>query len=491
MSVDVETGKDAGTLRELLHLAIPLVLSSGSLTLMHVVDRIFLTWYSPDALAASMPTAMLHWTLLSLALGTAAYLNSFVAQYDGARRPERVGAVLWQGAYFSVGSGVLLLVFVPLAEPIFQAIDHPPAVRQMEIEYFRILMIGSGAATLSNALSCFYSGRGRTTIVLWVNLFGTFVNLVLDYWFIFGGWGLPEMGIWGAGLATVLGYSAMCLAYILLMAGGGEAKDYRLAASWRFDPDLFRRMIRFGFPNGVHFFVDIGVYTMFMMLVGKLGRVELAATGLALNLNILAFVPMLGFSTAVMTIVGKRIGEGRPRLAIRSTWIAYALTFVYLACFSLVYVTVPEMVIAPYAAKAEPGALEDVRPVVIVLLRFVAVYSLFDGMNIIFGSAVRGAGDTRFAMLMTLFGGLAVMVLPTYAWLTWGNGGIYGAWTFATLFITFLGLGFLGRFLQGKWLSMRVIESADEFEPLPVEPNTEAAVSPAAAAPEPEPLGRA
>src|SRR5205814_1691655 len=86
----------AGSLRELWAVAIPLVLSSGSLTLMIAIDRLFLTWYSTNALAASTPGGALHWTVLSPVLGTISYVNAFVAQYEGAGRKDQVVASVWQ-----------------------------------------------------------------------------------------------------------------------------------------------------------------------------------------------------------------------------------------------------------------------------------------------------------------------------------------------------------------------------------------------------------
>ena len=105
----------AGSARELVRVALPLVISSGSASLMYVMDRVFLTWYSTDAMAATLPAGMLHWTLVSLALGTTGYVNTFVAQYYGAGEPRRIGAVVWQGIWLSLIAGLALRGFVPLA----------------------------------------------------------------------------------------------------------------------------------------------------------------------------------------------------------------------------------------------------------------------------------------------------------------------------------------------------------------------------------------
>ena len=102
----------AGSVRELLRVALPLVLSSGSLSLMNVIDRVFLTAYSTDALAASTPAGLLHWTAMSLVIGTAGCVTTLVAQYEGAGRKNRAGAAVWQGVWLSLTAGLIFLAVV-------------------------------------------------------------------------------------------------------------------------------------------------------------------------------------------------------------------------------------------------------------------------------------------------------------------------------------------------------------------------------------------
>lgn len=463
-SADGQVGKtfpkpdSAGSLGELLRLALPLVASSGSLSLMHVVDRVFLHWYSPDAMAASMSAGIWSWTLLALGVGTASYANAFVAQYEGARRREGVVAILWQGTYFCLAASLVFAVSIPLAGPFFALLGHAAEVQPLEVEYFQIMITGSFPILLAANLACYFSGRGKAMMVLWVNLFGAVVNGVLDYWMIFGGFGLPAMGIRGAAIATVLGNVLMALAYIIAIGKLASAEGHDFLAHWRFDRHLFARLLKFGGPNGLHFGLDVVWFSVFISLVGRLGKDELAASSLAINLNTLAFVPMMGFGTALITIVGQRVGEGRPELAVRSTWLAYALTTTYLTLFAAIFWFAPDRALEPYERFADAAAHGPIRDLTIPLLRFVAIYSLFDAMNIVFSSAIRGAGDTRFAMFFTAAMGFCGLVLPTSAWLGLLGGGLYGCWWIATIYVIVIGLGFLARFQAGQWRSMRVIE---------------------------------
>jgi MATE family multidrug resistance protein len=467
-------GEDAGY-REVISLAIPLVLSSGAWAIQHFVDRMFLTWYSPEAVAAATPAGILNYALMSVFIGTAGYVSTFVAQYYGAQRYDRIGPSVWQGVYVAVVGGVAMLLFVPAARPLFAFAGHDPLVQQYEVEYFRILCLGAFPPIASSALSGFFLGIGRTVPVMVVNLVETAANLLLDYLLIFGKAGFPEMGIRGAAWATVAAGTLALLIYFVLIARAENARECCSLSGWRFEPELFRRLIQFGFPSGMQFFLDVAGFTAFVMLVGRLGTIELAATNIAFNINTIAFQPMIGFGIAVSVLVGQRLGENRPELAERSVWSAFHLTFAYMASVAALYVLVPDLFLAPFAAGSDAGRFEMIRQTTKVLLRFVALYSLFDTMNIVFASAIKGAGDTRFVLRMIVLASCLLFVLPTYVLIVRFGKGIYAAWTVASIYVIALGMSFLLRFLLGAWKQMRVIEGATASVPpaLPETPTLE------------------
>jgi MATE family multidrug resistance protein len=166
---------------------------------------------------------------------------------------------------------------------------------------------------------------------------------------------------------------------------------------------------------------------------------------------------MMGFATATSTLVGRGIGESRPDLAARATWSSFQLTFTYMAIISALYVIMPRPFIAPFGAKASPTEFVALSSMAVIMLRYVAVYSIFDGANLIFSAALKGAGDTVFVMFMTSSLSMLLMVLPT--WLTLREGGsIWTAWFWLSAFIIILAFCFLARFLQGRWRTMRVTE---------------------------------
>jgi len=447
-----------GGYREVLIIAFPLVLSTGAWALQHFFDRMFLTWYSAEALAAAMPASLLNFTIMGLFFGTSGYVSTFVAQYFGAGRYDRIGPALWQGVYVALIALVVHLALIPLAGPFFRMVGHDPAVMELEIIYFQMLCLGAGPFVGGMALSTFYSGRGKAWPVVWVNLATTGVNAVLNYVLIFGHLGFPELGITGAGIATALSGLFSFGVYLMIICRKPHNDVYRTASGWRFNRQLFLRLMRFGLPNGIPFLLEHMCFAAFNLLVGRLGRMELAATNLAFNIEALGFLPMLGFGMAVSIIVGQRVGEKRPDLAERGVYSGFRLTIIYMICVAALYVTIPEVLFWPFLVNADTARMAPILETAIRLLRFVAFFSLFDTMVVVFSSGVRGAGDTKFSMFLVVGFSLLGLAVPTYIALVTFNQGLYAAWMIITVYIAVLGVAFFFRFRGGKWKTMSVIE---------------------------------
>lgn len=460
-----ERWKRDGGYKEILVLSFPLILSTSTWAIQHFVDRMFLSWYSAETIAASMPAGMLNFMIMSLFIGTASFAGTFVAQYYGAGQFEKIGKIVWQGFYVGLAGGLVHLFLIPFAGHIFNFAGHAPEIRGYEIVYFRILCLGAVPAIASSSFSGFFSGRGRPWPVMWISCAQTAINLVLDYCMIFGRWGFPEMGIAGAAIATVISAFSAFAVYLLLLRKKEFGKFFGLQGVKKFDAALFSRLMHFGLPNGIQFFIDTAGFAIFIMLMGRLGVLELAASNIAFNINTLAFMPMIGVGIAVSILVGQNLGRNDADTAERSVYSGFHLTFIYMAAIALLYVAVPDIFIRPFAPRIYPGDFENIHRMAVVLLRFIAFYCLFDTMNIIFLSALRGAGDTRYTMKMIIIASTFILIIPAYVVIILLERNVFYAWFIATAYITILGFSFLFRFMKGKWKHMRVIEH------VPVEDN--------------------
>ena len=445
--------------KAVLKVSLPLVASMISTTLMLFTDRLFLGWYSTDALAASTPAGLMAFTLMSFFLGVAAYTNTFVAQYTGAGAHERVGACLWQGIYFSLLAGLLLAGASFLGEDIFRLGGHPAEIQQLETTYFRILMLFAVFNVMHDTLGCFYSGRGLTVAVMLISLIGAAVNIPLDYIMINGLLGLPEMGIAGAAWATVLSHALIMLLYIALIFRPRNNIRYGLWKARAFNAAVFKRLLTYGIPAGVSFFIDIFAFTFFLFIIGRIGTGELAASNIAFAINSLGFLPLIGFGIGTATLVGQAIGRGRPDEAVKATRSALGVCSIYVLLMMAIYLGLPEILFSLFRPK--DMSLGDFNTVIAMgrpVMSFIAVYSLFDMFAIIYSSAIKGAGDTRFVTRAVLLCSTTLLVIPVYLAVDVFGAGLYAAWSFATVYVIALGCTFFLRFRQGRWKSMRVIE---------------------------------
>jgi len=440
--------------------AYPLILGHLSFTVQTFVDRLFLTWYSPAAVAGAVTGLFAVWSLIALFSGTGEYLTTFVAQYHGAGRTERIGPAIWQGVYFSLAAGVVIAVLSPLAGPFFDLARHAPDLRAHEVDYARVLMLGAFPVVLMATLTSFFAGRGQTRAVLHVNLLVTLVNVVLDWLWIFGKGGFPRAGVVGAAGATVVSQAVGAAVYVLLITRPAFRRTYRTLAGWRPEPPLLARLVRFGLPTGLQYSLEVFAFAIFMLIVGRIGTTELAASGIAFNLNMIVFMPMVGLAMAVSSIVGRNLGAERPDIAERAVHSALSMSLAYMSLCGVLYVLGAGPLLAPYAAGADPAVFVEVEAVATVLLRFVAVYSIFDMMNLVYAAGLRGAGDTVYPLVLTVALSWALMLAPSFLGCVWLGGGVYVAWTAASAYVGVLGLLMRRRFRAGRWKAMRVIEGA-------------------------------
>lgn len=443
--------------KQILFMAFPLILSTGAWSILQFVDRMFLTWFHPDALAASMPAGILNFTLVALFFGTTGYVSTFIAQYIGSGQHDKIGAVLWQSIYLAIAGGILIAFFAPFSKQIFSLIGHTKSIRDMEADYFRILCLGSIFPIMGNTLSGFYVGMGKNWPVMIINFITVGINIILDYLFIFGIGPFPVMGIKGAALATVIAGGIGIVIYFYLILQKKHDLKYKTRQSLSVDFSLIKRILTFGMPNGAHLFLEIGSFTIFLLILGRIGPTELAATNIAFNINSLAFLPMIGVGIAISILVGQYIGKKQPELAERAAYSGFQLTLLYMGTIALTYVLFPRIYIFPFEAFADPDIFAPIKKISIVLLRFIAIYSLFDSLSVIFSHAIKGAGDTKYVMIMSTVLSFVVLVIPTYVAVIVLKVNIYSAWIICTAFICIMGLAFLARFLTGKWKKMSVI----------------------------------
>lgn len=446
--------------KQVLGVSLPLVASMATTMVMEFTDRIFLAGYSLDAIAAALPAGIAAYLFLSFFTGTAGYVNVFVAQYTGAGELRRIGPALWQGIYFALVSGVVMAGLYFIAEPLFRFGGHSIEVQRLEVIYFRILCLGAGSQILGTGLSCFYSGRGHTRPVMIIYMIGTLVNIPLDYVLINGIWIFPELGISGAGIATVTSWTVVAVIFVSMIFTGENDRIYAVRKHRWFDRGLFRRLLKYGMPGALQFSMDVFGFAFFVLMVGRIGKLELAISNIVISIDSLAFTPLMGFSMGTSTLVGQALGRNRPQEAVAVTRATIHLVLIYMLFMVLLFVFAPHFLLDLFRpGDLAADSLESMRRLGVNLLRIVCCYLFFDALYMVCIGVLRGAGDTRFIMWSISLLSIFFMILPIYIGIEYLGKGIYFAWLCITLFVFMMFVVSFGRYAQGKWKHMRVIEA--------------------------------
>ncbi|MDD3276493.1 MAG: MATE family efflux transporter [Kiritimatiellales bacterium] len=442
--------------RALLRIAVPLIITSASFTVQNFCDRMFLAWYSPETLQAAVPAGILFFTLVCGFMSTAAFANSLVAQYYGNNDLHSCSRSVAQAILLSLFSFPLILLLIPVGRWMLTVSGHAPAVMAAEKTYLTILLAGGLFLPLSSAGSSFFSGRGLTRITMVCALIGTAVNLVLNRLLIFGDGPFPEMGIAGAALASVISGFISPVIMLVLYFSEKNVRLYNTRKLFYFDAPLFRRLLRFGIPAGIHMALDIGAFSLFVMLVGRLGETAFMAANIALSVNMIAFMPSVGIGQAVGTLVGQHMGRRDVDGAYRVGWKAVHIGWIYTTCAALTFVLMPQVYIHLFARGDVP--MDQIFSLARTLLAFAAGWGLMDATNLILSGALRGTGDTHFVMWYE----------TSMAWFFFAVGellivlvfklGVIAAWAWALIYICLLAVGMIARFRSKRWQWIELIE---------------------------------
>ncbi len=444
--------------KTLLRLAWPLIIANSFWNLQLTIDRVFLGQYSTEALAAAMAVMGVFWTPMALLQQTAAYLMTFVAQYFGAKETRMIGPAVWQALYLSVAGGMLFLGLIPMADTLFTMIGHSSQVRPLEVEYFQAICYSALPTALVAACSSFFSGLGNTRTVMWINCVGLIANVILDYVMIFGKFGFPAWGVAGAGYATALATWCSAIYALYLVFQKKHEKEFAVRSGWQVNWSLMKRYLRFGLPSGLQWALEGLAFTVFLIFVGRMtnGDAALASSGIVVTVMMLAVLPPMGVAQAVSIQLGQYLGDKKADLAEACTWSGLQLSLMYIFTVGLTFLLFPHFYLNWFHNPSQQDLWNQVSIIVPYLLMYVALFTCFDSMNLIFSFALKGAGDTRFVTLVALTVPWPLMVAPTWFIKDW-DGAVYWAWGAASFYIIFQSFIFLARFKGGKWKSMSVI----------------------------------
>lgn len=436
--------------RNIIHLAWPVIGEQILTTLAGMVDAALLGHLSPIAMAAIGFTQTPHWLMTGLFMGIGVGVNALVARFTGAGEEEQVApatrAGFWMGL---IGSLAVCAVIFALAPWIVQAAGAQPEVVPVAAHVLRLLTPGMAASYWMMVMTAALRATGDTRTSLVINVGINVLNAGLAYTLIYGAFGVPALGINGAGYATTTARLLGALALLAIMLRRETGARISLGTLGHIDWGLIKRIVRVGYVSSTERMLSTMIYIFYAVIVAGLGTVVAAAQNITVAAENISWFVASGFSMATAALVGQRLGANRPDEADAVIREATRMCMVMLGAVGLFFILFPRPYLAIFTNDA---AVLDLAS---KALRIAGFTELGTAIVLTLNGALSGAGDTRPLFVISVAGGiirlsLAVLFVMGFGW------GLQGAWLAAGLdWIVRSALSY-GRFRSGKWKSVKV-----------------------------------
>ncbi len=447
-------------IRRLIRLGLPIIGTTMSGMLMGFTDFVMVSRLGTEATAAISPCTMLLYSILCLGLGMSNSVQTFSAQAVGRRSPKEAAAYAWQSLYVA-------LVFAMLAYPATQAmpwlwdwVGHETAVQAMEVAYSEVVLWCMPFAILCVGLEGFFNGIQRPKVALVSVLAAVVFNVIANYVFIFGKFGVPAMGIRGAAVATLIAWTVRLVILGAVFRRKDFNHEYDARNQWRPSLERIRGILSVGGPTGIQWTLDVGSWFIFLtVLIAGFGTATLAASNIALQFMHISFMAALGAGSAVTTLVGHAIGERKHDLAALRAKSGMVLTASYMAVIGVVFLVMGRPLVG--LLSNDPVVIDTGSKVLI----WAALFQVFDAMGIAYVHALRGAGDTRWPAVLVILCNWGVFICGGYfVSRMFPQLGYHGPWMMCALYIILIGLALRSRFLRGAWRKIDLFKH-DEVSP--------------------------
>ncbi len=408
--------------RENVKLAYPIVLGQLSHILISVADNVMVGNYSSDALAASSLAHGVYISIMVFGIGFTLGITPLAANALGANKPDECRKLLKHGLLmYPIVGAILSLIGLYLSYHLSWFNDKFIII-ELAQPYLRILALTLVPIMIFQCFRQFVEGLSMTKEPMYVNIGGLVLNVGLNYLLIFGKLGFPEMGLEGAGYATLITRIVMAMVLIILFMMREKSRFYIFSSAHHFEMPLMRRLRKLGLPIGMQMFFEAGAFAFATFLVGKVGVNELAAHQIALSIGSITFLITTGLSAAASIRTASELGrqdEYNLKLAGKTTILMGVL---FMGCCGVLIYLMRYLIPTWYVSDIQ------VHEITSELLVLVALFQVSDGVQVVSIGALRGIEDVRIPTLISLIAYWFVGIPLGYVLCFQMNWGIEGVW---------------------------------------------------------------
>lgn len=386
-----------------LTLGLPLAGSHLAQFAVNVVDVIMMGWYGVEALAAVVLGTTVYYLLFLFGAGFAHAVMPLVAEANSAgyapevRRSTRMG--LWVVTLFALAALPLFL----FSEPLLRLLGQEAGLSRDAAIYLAIVGFQMFPALVIMVLKSFLSALERTQFIFWLTIATAALNAGLNWVLIFGHFGLPELGIMGCAMASLIANTIGCLVLAVYAARLPALRSFALFGRiWHPDFGAIWRVFRLGLPIGLTMLAEVGLFSAAAFMFGWIGVNDLAAHGIALQIASATFLVHLGMSHAATVRVGRAVGR-RDSIGLRDGAMVATVISLVLACITaIIFLTTPEPLLGLFLDPSNPQR-EDIIAIGAVLLMIAGVFQIADATQVMAIGLLRGLKDTQVPLVISVF----------------------------------------------------------------------------------------
>ena len=434
--------------KRILSLGLPIVGGMVSQNVINLVDTAMVGSLGDIALAAVGTGSFIAFMAVSVVMGLSAGVQAIVARRMGEGKTTELAVALNGALLVAVVTGIVLSTLYWLsADVIFSWVNTDPEVLALGVPYIELRVWTITAVGVNMAFRGYWNGTDRPMLYLRTLVFIHSSNIVLNYLFIFGNFGFPELGTLGAALGTTASMFLGCVYYFYLGFKHARSEGFCLQRCTR---PVMRSLLRLTIPNSLQQLFFAAGYTVLFWIIGKVGTAETAAANVLVNLMLVAILPSIALGIASTTLVGQALGKGEPEDAYQWGWDVVRVAFVTLLVMGSAMIVFPELWLGVFLHN--PETLELARLPLMVFGAAIAI----DGSGLVLMQSLLGAGDNKVVMYMSV-GAQWLFFLPAAFWVGPGlGGGLLAIWTVQALYRILLSSFFALRWRGRAWMSIQV-----------------------------------